>query len=126
MPAGRPRKELDAEQVYKLARIGCTQAEIADIFNVNEATIRRNYAEEYRRAQGDYKTSIKRAQFLRVKKGSDTMLVHLGKTVLGQTEKATDGQSEVRVIFERRGRNAGGPGGIAPDAEPGEESGEEI
>jgi predicted XRE-type DNA-binding protein len=79
---------LDAEQVYKLARIGCTQAEIAEVFNVGQATISRNYGLEYARAQGEFKTSLKRAQYLRaVKDKSDTMLVHLGKHWLGQGDK---------------------------------------
>lgn len=84
----RPRKELDAEAVYKLARLGCTQAEIADVFNVGQATISRNYGLDYARAQGEFKTSLRRAQYLRaVKDKSDTMLVHLGKCWLGQGDK---------------------------------------
>lgn len=88
MPAGRPRKELDPEQVFKLARIGCTQAEIADVFNVSVSTIKRNYATECARAQGEFKTSLRRSQYLRaVRDKSDTMLVHLGKHYLGQADK---------------------------------------
>jgi hypothetical protein len=84
----RPRKELDAEAVYKLARLGCTQAEIADVFNVGQATISRNYGSDYARAQGEFKTSLRRAQYLRaVKDKSDTMLVHLGKHWLGQGDR---------------------------------------
>lgn len=89
MPAGRPRKELDAEQVYKLARIGCTQAEIADVFGVSQSVISANYRSDYARAQGEFKRSLKRAQFMRaVKDRSDTMLIHLGKTYLGQAGKS--------------------------------------
>jgi len=84
----RPRKELDAEQVYRLARIGCTQAEIADVFSVSQATISRNYSSDYARAQGEFKTSLKRAQYLRATKDkSDSMLIHLGKHWLGQNYK---------------------------------------
>ncbi len=91
---GRPRKELDAEQVYKLARLGCTQAEIADVFGVGQATISRNYGSDYARAQGEFKTSLRRAQYLRaVKDKSDTMLVHLGKHWLGQGDKNASSES---------------------------------
>lgn len=119
MPAGRPRKELDSEQVYKLARIGCTQADIADIFGVSVSTIKRNYATDCARAQGEFKTSLRRAQYMRaVKDKSDTMLVHLGKHYLGQGEK---GQSqEVKVVVERRDRATGDTTESPPDPAEGE------
>jgi hypothetical protein len=85
MPAGRPRKEIDAEQVYKLARLGCTQKEIADFFNCDRHTIARNFTPEIDRARGGLNVSLRRAQVLRaVRDRSDTMLIHLGKVYLGQ------------------------------------------
>jgi hypothetical protein len=83
--AGRPRAPIDAEQVFKLAKIGCTQDEIADIFGVDQATISRNFSSEYARARAECKMSLRRAQYVRATKDrSDTMLVHLGKVYLGQ------------------------------------------
>ena len=124
----RPRKELDAEQVYKLARLGCTQAEIADVFNVGQATISRNYGLEYARAQGEFKTSLRRAQYLRaVRDKSDTMLVHLGKHWLGQGERQQveiDDKRESRVLRvpekELHGNAGDPPTAGATDEAPGE------
>lgn len=98
----RPRKEIDGEQVYKLARLGCTQDEIADFFGVDQATISRRFASEFSRARSACKMSLRRAQMYRaVRDRSDSMLIHLGKQMLGQSDKV---EAEVRsesVIFER-------------------------
>ncbi len=85
---GRPPKELNADQVYKLARIGCTLDEIGDILDCSGQTIARRFGEELARARGDFKSSLRRAQYMRaVKDRSDSMLIHLGKHWLNQSEK---------------------------------------
>jgi AraC-like DNA-binding protein len=85
---GRPRKPIDAEQVYKLARIGCTQAEIADVLGCSQAVISERFRSEFATARADWKTSLRRAQTIRaIRDRSDNMLIHLGKAHLGQGEK---------------------------------------
>lgn len=107
MPAGRPRKELDAEQVYKLAKLGCTLEEIADVFNVSVSTISTNYREVCQRARGEMKTSLRRSQYLRaVRDKSDKMLIHLGMQYLGQAEKSEQKtQVQPPVILPDNGRD---------------------
>ena len=86
---GRPLKPIDADQVYKLARLGCTQDEIADVFGVDQATISRRFASEFARARGECRISLRRAQFRRaIKDRSDSMLIHLGRVYLGQGERS--------------------------------------
>jgi hypothetical protein len=88
---GRPLKPIDAEQVYRLARLGCTQQEIADFFGCHPDTIRDRFSTELARARAAWKMSIRRAQTVRaIRDRSDTMLIHLGKTELGQTAQAGD------------------------------------
>ena len=41
----RPKLNINGEEVQKLASFGCTNVEIADFFNCNEATIRKGYSE---------------------------------------------------------------------------------
>jgi hypothetical protein len=85
---GRPLKNIDAEQVYKLARLGCTQQEIADFFNCHPDTVRDRFSSELTCARADWKISMRRAQTLRATKDrSDSMLIHLGKCYLGQADK---------------------------------------
>ena len=46
MGSGRPRKELEPEQVRKLAGLHCSVDEIADILGCGRDTIYRHYKEE--------------------------------------------------------------------------------
>jgi hypothetical protein len=84
---GRPLTPIDAEQVFKLGRLGLTQAEIADVFNVSPSVISERFRTEITRARAHWKLSLRRAQWKRAKAGSDAMLIHLGKSELGQTYK---------------------------------------
>lgn len=103
----RPRKELNPEQVYKLARLGCTQAEIADVLDCSVDLIQQRYSAEYRRARGDWKTSLRRAQTIRaIKDRSDNMLIHLGKSYLGQdTRKPSDEGLEDEALLDEDGKS---------------------
>jgi hypothetical protein len=59
MPAGRPtkyKKEYD-EQAYKLCLLGCTDAELSDFFEIDEATINR-----WKKSHPTFCESIKRGK----------------------------------------------------------------
>jgi hypothetical protein len=84
---GRRRKAIDPEQVLKLGRLGCTNAEIADILGCSDDTLERRFAGELASARASRKMSLRRAQTYRaVRDRSDTMLIHLGKHELGQND----------------------------------------
>jgi hypothetical protein len=98
---GRPLTPIDAEQVFKLGRLGLTQAEIADVFNISPSVISERFRTEITRARAHWKMSLRRAQWRRAKAGSDAMLIHLGKSELGQTYKvdvATTGKPTVIYV----------------------------
>ncbi|MDE2107433.1 MAG: hypothetical protein KGL39_60110, partial [Patescibacteria group bacterium] len=72
-----------------------------EFFSVDEKTIRNRFSDEFRVGKQAGKISLRHHQWKRAKAGSDAMLIHLGKHVLGQTDKI---QAEVRsesVVFER-------------------------
>ncbi len=78
------------EQVFKMAKLGCTQSEIAEVFDCDQSTISKRFSSVFANARGLWKLSIRRAQTRRaVKDGSDAMLIHLGKSHLGQIEKVS-------------------------------------
>ncbi len=84
----RPLKPIDAEQVFKLAQFGCTQKQIAEFFGCHPDTIRESFSGELSRARAGWEINLRRAQAIRaIRDRSDTMLIHLGKSYLGQTEK---------------------------------------
>ncbi len=98
----RPLTPIDAEQVYKLAKLGCTQEEIGEFFGVSQTVISTRFAMEYSRARADWKQSLRRAQTIRaLRDRSDNMLIHLGKTYLGQVDKLQVTTREVPKWIDR-------------------------
>lgn len=83
----RPLKPIDAEQVFKLAQLGCTLAEIGEFFGCSDQTISNRFLADYELGKASQKTSIRRWQMKKGKAGCSTMLIHLGKTYLGQTDR---------------------------------------
>ena len=84
-------KEVDVGTIEKLAALSCTIEEIAGFFDVSLSTLKRRLREpKYRtafvegRAKG--KVALRRAQFRVASKGNTTMLVWLGKQMLGQKD----------------------------------------
>lgn len=103
---GRPKKEIDAEQVYKLAAIGCSYEEIARFFNVNRSTIIQRFQDEVKEGHSEMKEQVRRAQ-LKVAldhshKGQVTMLIWLGKQILGQRDQPIENNNPVgKVALEK-------------------------
>lgn len=87
---GRPPLEISADQVEKLANLGCTTEEIADFFGCSTDTIQRRFAVELTRGKADVKLSLRRWQIRQAKNGNATMLVWLGKNLLGQKDTEAD------------------------------------
>ena len=89
---GRPRKKIDPEAVRRMAALGCTQDEIADVLGCDQATISKRFSSEFACARARWKTSLRRAQTIRaVNDRSDAMLIHLGKVYLGQAATGDGG-----------------------------------
>jgi predicted transcriptional regulator len=93
----RPLKPIDGEQVFKLAQLGCSYREIGKKLGCDEGTIRGRFSAEKERGEECGNIAIRIWQMRRAKKGSDTMLVHLGMTRLGQM-KRVDITSEGKSI----------------------------
>lgn len=85
--AGRPRIEIDSEQVRKLAQMHCTTREIAAFFDVSVDTIDRNYAEQINKGRQQGKIRLRDQQLKCAEKGNVAMLIFLGKQYLGQSDK---------------------------------------
>lgn len=84
-----PRKplDIDPEEVLKLARIGCNNVEIAGFFGVTEGLIRKRYSEYVTKGQSEQLVHLRRRQYESADGGNVTMLIWLGKQVLGQSDK---------------------------------------
>lgn len=98
------KKIIDGEQVFKLASLGCTDAEIADFVGIARGNLfihRKDPAKIYKhpstglmlsldelmmagRSHGDI--SIRRAQFKAMEEGNVAAAIFLGKNRLGQRD----------------------------------------
>lgn len=86
---GRPKVELDKDQIYKLALMHCTMQEMADFFKVDVKTLRTNYSQELTKGKAEGKIRLRKKQFEVAEKGNVSMLIWLGKQVLGQSDGFT-------------------------------------
>lgn len=115
MPAGRPRKELNWEELNKLCAIHATKKEIADWFECSEDTIDRrcqeefgvNFAVYYDQKSVGGKMSLRRKQYEQAMSGNTTMLLWLGKQYLGQSDKQeTDLKTDkIQIVIEEEDDN---------------------
>lgn len=113
----RQRIDLDIPQLEKLAAMQCSVAEVAAWFGVSETTIRNKlkqaqYGEAFNAGKAKGRVSLRRAQWDAAKKGSNTMLVWLGKQWLGQKDGDPDeglaGKAAIVELCERLRADAGG------------------
>jgi AraC-like DNA-binding protein len=83
----RPKKQIDPEEVRKLAAIQCSYAEMADILGCNESTLTRRFAQVIKVGRSHAFASLKRKQYEVAMTGNVGMLIWLGKQYLEQTDK---------------------------------------
>ena len=81
---------IDLDDIRELASEGNTVEDIATLLGVSGKTINDN--DEYKRAYEiglcDMRASLRHSQFQSAKSGNTTMLVWLGKVILGQREES--------------------------------------
>lgn len=105
---GRPPiKEYDLKQIESLASVGCTQNEIAALCGYSQGNfhdLKKNHPdiqEALDRGRSNLHKSLRRKQVDLALDGNVPMLIHLGKTQLGQSEKLTlagDKENPLAVI----------------------------
>lgn len=125
---GRPRIELDEDMVRGFAAVGYTMEEVALLCGCSVSTLYRNYDKAMKEGVAIRNGAIRRKQVERALAGDNTMLIWLGKTLLGQVEASKlEIQAEVThrdedAYTEVARRIAGlreriGSGGVPPVAE---------
>lgn len=96
------RKSLDLQLIERLARIGCTDREIALICGCGEATIQRRGREALDRGRANLRKSLRRKQLELARKGNVPMLIWLGKQYLDQRDRQDVNHSgEAITVTER-------------------------
>ena len=84
----RPKKyEIPKDKIEQLASFGCTNTEIASFFDCSETTLTRNYGGFLTKGRDKGKIRLRQLQWKQAEKGNVSMLIWLGKQVLGQTDR---------------------------------------
>lgn len=86
----RPAIPIPAKEVYRLAKDGAKNTEIAEYFGVSPDTIERRFAGELRKGRAARNVSLRRLQLRAAEQGNATMLIWLGKQYLDQSDSLID------------------------------------
>lgn len=84
---GRNKTVIPEEQVMELARLHCTNKEIADFFEVPLQTLVDNFRDIITKGRLETKQRLRAAQLKLALNGDRTLLIWLGKNILGQSEQ---------------------------------------
>jgi len=84
---GRNKTVIPEEQVYELAKLHCTNKEMADFFDVPLSTFTDNFRDIITKGKLETKQRLRAAQLKLALNGDRTLLIWLGKNILGQSEQ---------------------------------------
>lgn len=105
MAAGRPAKEFtdqEKEMIRRLAEIQCTQKEIAHVMGCSVDVIKKEENRELiEEGKSQGKVRLRRAQYAKaVDEGNPTLLIWLGKQMLGQSDNPTNEETSLVLPWE--------------------------
>lgn len=112
----RPRKNIDAALVEKLASIHCTTPEIAAMCDCSEDTIERRFAGILNKGRAKGRVSLRRLQWETAQKGNVGMQIWLGKQLLNQVDQPPVAPPLASDITINIGHNDGDPEPGTPEA----------
>jgi hypothetical protein len=84
---GRNKTVIPEEEFTKLAELHCTWQEISDWYSVPVSTLRDNFADLYQKGTTSTKQRLRQAQLKLAMNGDRSMLIWLGKNILGQSDQ---------------------------------------
>ena len=84
---GRDKTVVPEEQVLELARLHCTNQEMADFFEVKLQTFVDNFRDIITKGRLETKQRLRAAQLKLAPGGDRSMLIWLGKNILGQSDQ---------------------------------------
>jgi hypothetical protein len=90
---GENKKIIDPNEVYKLSSIGMKNSEIAEWFGIDDSTLSYNFKQELLKGKLNLNQSLRKAQISLALSGNATMLIWLGRNILGQSENPFDSES---------------------------------
>jgi len=104
MPGGRPPKDIDLEEIERMARTFCTEAEIAYVVGLRPDSFSHRKGREPELAQAiekgraDGRRSLRQKQYVMAMNGNVTMLIWLGKQYLDQSDRHEIKAAGIRTV----------------------------
>ena len=91
----RPKKyKIDTVQLQKLATLGCTNKEMGDFFGCSADLLEKSYSEFLTKGRAEQKMRLRQLQWRACENGNVSMLIFLGKNMLGQQDRLEESASE--------------------------------
>jgi hypothetical protein len=87
---GATQRVVPPDEVWRLAEIGMTDREISDWFMIKEDTLRYNFADYLTKGRAGMKRRLRAVQLSTALAGNATLLIWLGKNLLGQSDNPTN------------------------------------
>ena len=89
---GRTKRVVNPDDVYKLAQLGLNDREIAIWCDINEDTLRYNFADIMQKGREELKITLRRAMLKNAFSGNAALQIFLAKNILGMSDSphATD------------------------------------
>lgn len=102
---GRPRFQIDYDQLDAMCQMHCTEDECASIFNVDRDTLsaalkrdgNESFSAYFKKASAGGKMSLRRRQFKAAIEGSVPMMIWLGKNWLGQRDSFDSDDNDTSI-----------------------------
>tara|TARA_Y100001937_G_scaffold20620_1_gene28778 strand:- start:427 stop:732 length:306 start_codon:yes stop_codon:yes gene_type:complete len=96
----RPKKyQIDTSQLQKLATLGCTNREMADFFGCSADLLEKSYSEFLTKGRAEQKMRLRQLQWKACENGNVSMLIFLGKNMLGQQDKIETTEFDEPLIW---------------------------
>ena len=96
----RPKKYLiDTKEVFKLAKLGCTNKEIGDFFGCSPDLLEKSYSEFLIKGMAKQKMRLRQLQWKACESGNVSMLIFLGKNMLGQQDKIEQTELDEPLVW---------------------------
>jgi hypothetical protein len=90
---GETKKIINPRDVEKLAAIGMKNSEIAEWFGIDDSTLSYNFKQEITKGKLNLIQSLRRAQISVALGGNPTLLIWLGRNLLGQSDSPINNEA---------------------------------
>jgi hypothetical protein len=90
---GEKKRVILPDEVETLSGYGMTDREVSDYLGINEETLRYNFKDYILKGKTNLKRTLRMTQLKVALAGNVTMLIWLGKNILGQTDAPTHDDS---------------------------------